>query len=100
MSRSRRERLIAAAWIVGVWYFVAVLQATQRYLRGRELEPNPWVFWSALGASLALVFCALPGCRHSPARAECCGYGCDCRCGAVCSCVLTNRCHCHTPSAN
>jgi two-component system, LytTR family, sensor kinase len=55
MSRSRRERLIAAAWIVGVWCFVAVLQATQRYLRGRGLEPNPWVFWSALGASLALA---------------------------------------------
>src|SRR6266542_1228052 len=55
MSRSRRERLIAAAWIVGVWCFVAVLQATQRYLRGRELEPNPWVFWSALGDNLVLA---------------------------------------------
>ncbi|HEX9304033.1 MAG TPA: histidine kinase [Thermoanaerobaculia bacterium] len=55
MSRSRRERLIAAAWIVAVWCFVAVLQATQRYLRGRELEPNPWVFWSALGDNLALA---------------------------------------------
>ena len=55
MSRSRRERLIAAAWIVGVWCFVAVLTATQRYLRGRELEPNPWVFWSALGDNLAVA---------------------------------------------
>ena len=42
MSRTRRERWIAAAWIVGVWSFVAVLQATQRYLRGHELEPNSW----------------------------------------------------------
>lgn len=55
MSRSRRERLTAAAWIVGVWCFVAVLQATQRYLGGRELEPNPWVFWSALGDNLVLA---------------------------------------------
>lgn len=52
MSRSRRERWIAAAWIVGVWSFVAVLQATQRYLRGRELEPNAWSFGTALGDNL------------------------------------------------
>ena len=55
MSRSRRERLVAAAWIVGVWFFIAVLQATQRYLRGRELEPHPWIFWSALGDNLAIA---------------------------------------------
>lgn len=52
MSRSRRERWIAAAWIVGVWSFVAVLQATQRYLRGHELEPNSWSFGTALGENL------------------------------------------------
>ena len=52
MSRTRRERWIAAAWIVGVWSFVAVLQATQRYLRGHELEPNAWSFGSALGDNL------------------------------------------------
>jgi hypothetical protein len=50
--RRRRERWIAAAWIVGVWSFVAVLQATQRYLRGRELEPNVWSFGTALGENL------------------------------------------------
>jgi hypothetical protein len=52
---SSRKRWIAAAWIVGVWLFVAILQATQRYLRGRELEPNSWAFWSALGDNLALA---------------------------------------------
>jgi len=52
VSRSRRERWIAAAWIVGVWSFVAVLQATQRYLRGHELEPNAWSFGTALGDNL------------------------------------------------
>jgi len=31
---------------------VAVLQATQRYLRGRELEPNVWSFGTALGENL------------------------------------------------
>ncbi len=31
---------------------MAVLQATQRYLRGRELEPNPWSFGTALGDNL------------------------------------------------
>jgi hypothetical protein len=51
----RRQRWISAAWIVGVWFFVGVLQATQRYLRGRELEPNPWAFWSALGDNLFLA---------------------------------------------
>jgi two-component system LytT family sensor kinase len=55
MSRSRRERWIAAAWIVGVWSFVAVLQATQRYLRGRELEPNAWSFGTALGDNLFIA---------------------------------------------
>lgn len=53
-SRSRK-RWNAAAWIVGVWLFVGILQATQRYLRGRELEPNSWAFWSALGEHLALA---------------------------------------------
>jgi len=55
MSRSRRDRWIAAAWIVGVWSFVAVLQATQRYLRGRELEPNAWSFGTALGDNLFIA---------------------------------------------
>jgi two-component system LytT family sensor kinase len=55
VSRSRRERWIAAAWIVGVWSFVAVLQATQRYLRGRELEPNAWSFGTALGENLFIA---------------------------------------------
>jgi two-component system LytT family sensor kinase len=50
-----RARWIAAAWIVGVWLFVGLLQATQRYLRGRELEPNSWAFWSALGENLVLA---------------------------------------------
>lgn len=50
-----RRRWIAAAWIAGVWIFLAVLQATQRYLRGRELEPNPWAFWSALADNLVLA---------------------------------------------
>jgi hypothetical protein len=50
-----RARWIAAAWIVGVWLFVGLLQATQRYLRGRELEPNSWAFWSALGENLMLA---------------------------------------------
>jgi two-component system, LytTR family, sensor kinase len=50
--RSRRERWVAAAWIVGVWIFVALLQATQRYLRGREFEPSAWSFGSALGDNL------------------------------------------------
>ena len=49
------RRGIAAAWIAGVWIFVAVLQATQRYLRGRELEPNPWAFWSALADYLVIA---------------------------------------------
>lgn len=53
--RRRRERWIAAAWIVGVWSFVAVLQATQRYLRGRELEPNVWSFGTALGENLFIA---------------------------------------------
>ena len=51
----RRSRWISAAWIVGVWFFVGLLQATQRYLRGRELEPNSWAFWSALGENLVLA---------------------------------------------
>src|SRR5687767_14949454 len=50
-----RSRSTAAAWIAGVWIFVAVLQATQRYLRGRELEPNPWAFWTALGDNLVIA---------------------------------------------
>lgn len=50
-----RRRWTAAAWIAGVWIFLAVLQATQRYLRGRELEPNPWVFWSALVDNLVIA---------------------------------------------
>ncbi|HEX5135016.1 MAG TPA: histidine kinase [Thermoanaerobaculia bacterium] len=56
MTRSlSRSRWISAAWIVGVWLFVGILQATQRYLRGRELEPNSWAFWSALGENLVLA---------------------------------------------
>ncbi len=50
-----RRRWTAAAWIAGVWIFLAVLQATQRYLRGQELEPNPWVFWSALVDNLVIA---------------------------------------------
>ena len=50
-----RRRSTAAAWIAGVWIFLAVLQATQRYLKGRELEPNPWVFWSALVDNLVIA---------------------------------------------
>ncbi|MEO8348853.1 MAG: histidine kinase [Acidobacteriota bacterium] len=50
-----RRRSTAAAWIAGVWIFLAILQATQRYLRGRELEPNPWAFWSALGDNLVIA---------------------------------------------
>lgn len=50
-----RRRSTAAAWIAGVWIFLAVLQATQRYLRGRELEPNPWAFWSALADNLVIA---------------------------------------------
>jgi len=45
----------AIASLVGVWLFVGLLQATQRYLRGRELEPNSWAFWSALGENLVLA---------------------------------------------
>lgn len=55
MTRTTRQRWTSAAWIVGAWLFVGVLQATQRYLRGRELEPNSWVFWSALGENLVLA---------------------------------------------
>jgi hypothetical protein len=50
-----RSRWTAAAWIAGVWIFLAVLQATQRYLIGRELEPNPWAFWSALADNLVIA---------------------------------------------
>jgi hypothetical protein len=50
-----RGRWKAAAWIAGVWIFLALLQAAQRYLRGRELEPNPWVFWSALADNLVIA---------------------------------------------
>lgn len=50
-----RSRWIAGAWIAGVWLFVGILQATQRYLRGRELEPEGWAFWSALGENLVLA---------------------------------------------
>jgi len=50
-----RGRWRAAAWIAGIWTFVAVLRATQRYLRGGELEPDPYVFWSALGDNLFLA---------------------------------------------
>ena len=53
--RSRRQFWTSTAWIIGVWLFVGILQATQRYLRGRELEPNSWAFWSALGDNLALA---------------------------------------------
>jgi hypothetical protein len=53
--RSSRQRWTAAAWIAGVWLFVGILQATQRYLRGRELEPSSWAFWSALGEHLVLA---------------------------------------------
>jgi two-component system, LytTR family, sensor kinase len=53
--RSPRKRWIAAAWITGVWLFIGILQATQRYLRGRELEPDSWAFWSALGDNLFLA---------------------------------------------
>jgi hypothetical protein len=49
-----RGRWKAAAWIAGVWIFLAVLQAAQRYLSGRELEPNPWAFWSALADNLVI----------------------------------------------
>ena len=51
----KRSRWTAAAWIAGVWLFIGVLQATQRYLRGRELEPNSWAFWSALGENLVVA---------------------------------------------
>ncbi|HZI65908.1 MAG TPA: histidine kinase [Thermoanaerobaculia bacterium] len=50
-----RRRWTAAAWIAGVWIFLAVLQATQRYLRGRELEPSPWAFWGALADNLVIA---------------------------------------------
>ena len=50
-----RRRWTAAAWIAGVWIFLAILQATQRYLRGRELEPSPWAFWSALADNLVIA---------------------------------------------
>jgi hypothetical protein len=54
-ARTPRQRWIAAAWIAGVWLFVGILQATQRYLRGHELEPDSWAFWSALGDNLFLA---------------------------------------------
>ena len=54
-AESRRKRWTAAAWIAGVWLFVGILQATQRYLRGHELEPSSWAFWSALGEYLVLA---------------------------------------------
>lgn len=50
-----RGRWTAAAWIAGVWIFLAFLQATQRYLRGRELEPSTWAFWSALADNLVIA---------------------------------------------
>ncbi len=55
MTKAARSRWIAAAWIAGIWLFVGILQTTQRYLRGRELEPSSWAFWSALGDNLALA---------------------------------------------
>src|SRR5512141_2728595 len=55
VPRTARQRWTSAAWILGVWLFVGILQATQRYLRGRELEPNSWAFWSALGENLVLA---------------------------------------------
>jgi two-component system, LytTR family, sensor kinase len=54
-AESRKKRWIAAASIAGVWFFVGLLQATQRYLRGRELEPDAWAFWTALGDNLVLA---------------------------------------------
>ena len=39
---------------------LAVLQATQRYLRGRELEPSPWAFW------LTAVLTPMPTPREQP----------------------------------
>lgn len=55
LSAAARRRFTAAAWIAGVWTFVALLQATQRYLRGRELEASPWAFWSALVDNLVIA---------------------------------------------
>lgn len=55
MPRTAQERWTSAAWIAGVWFFIGLLQATQRYLRGRELEPASWAFWSALGENLVVA---------------------------------------------
>jgi hypothetical protein len=54
-ASATERRWIATAWIGGVWFFVGALQATQRYLRGRELEPDSWTFGSSLGENLFLA---------------------------------------------
>lgn len=46
-------------WTVlfGIWTFVGLLRATQRYLRGGDLEPDPsYAWWSAVWNNLALAY--------------------------------------------
>ena len=44
-------------WILLAWTFVGTLRATQRYLRGGELQPDAsYAWWSALGNNLFLAY--------------------------------------------
>jgi len=45
------------AILLGIWTFVGLLRATERYLRGSQLEPDPYyTWWSAVGNNLALAY--------------------------------------------
>lgn len=45
------------AVLLGIWTFVGLLRATERYLRGSQLEPDPsYAWWSSVGNNLALAY--------------------------------------------
>jgi two-component system, LytTR family, sensor kinase len=56
-EEARTPRSIHWGWILGVWTFVGMLRATQRYLRAGDLQPDlSYAWWSALGNNLFLAY--------------------------------------------
>lgn len=54
---TRRAARRRALWILGIWTFVGLLRATQRYLRGRQLELyDSWAWRYTLEANLMLAY--------------------------------------------